>query len=33
MKRNDDFAERHEHLASLTDEQLEARFWNSQINS
>lgn len=27
MKRNDDFAERHEHLASLTDEQLEARFW------
>lgn len=27
MKRNDDFQERRAHLAELTDEQLEARFW------
>ena len=27
MKRNDDFQERRKHLADLTDEQLEARFW------
>lgn len=27
MKRNDDFKERRAHLADLTDEQLEARFW------
>lgn len=27
MKRNDDYKERRAHLADLTDEQLEARFW------
>ncbi len=27
MKREDDFNNRHEHLKDLTDEQLEARFW------
>ncbi len=27
MKRNDDFQERRKHLADLSDEQLEARFW------
>lgn len=27
MKRNDDFEERRKHLASLSDEQLEQRFW------
>ena len=27
MKRNDDFEERLKHLASLSDEQLEQRFW------
>ena len=27
MKRNDDFNERRVHLAELSDEQLEARFW------
>ncbi len=27
MKRNDDYIERRAHLADLTDEQLEARFW------
>lgn len=27
MKRNDDFQERRQHLAALTDEQLKARFW------
>ena len=27
MKREDDFLVRREHLAGLTDEQLEARFW------
>lgn len=27
MKRNDDYLERREHLASLTDKQLEERFW------
>lgn len=27
MKRNDDFEARREHLANLTDEQLEERFW------
>ena len=27
MKRTDDFQERRAHLANLTDDQLEARFW------
>ena len=27
MKRNDDYKERRAHLADLTDEQLEQRFW------
>lgn len=27
MKRNDDFEQRRKHLEGLTDEQLEARFW------
>ena len=27
MKRNDDYLERRAHLADLTDEQLEERFW------
>lgn len=27
MKREDDFQDRHQHLKDLTDEQLEARFW------
>ncbi|MBS4535392.1 ornithine aminomutase subunit alpha [Clostridium sp. D2Q-14] len=27
MKREDDFLKRREHLADLTEEQLEARFW------
>ncbi len=27
MKRSDDFQERRAHLANLTDDQLEARFW------
>lgn len=27
MKRNDDFQERRKHLANLTEEELEARFW------
>ena len=27
MKRDDDFKDRHQHLKDLTDEQLEARFW------
>lgn len=27
MKRNDDYQERRQHLADLSDEQLEARFW------
>ena len=27
MKRNDDFQQRRAHLAGLTDEQLEERFW------
>lgn len=28
VKRADDFEKRHEHLKNLTDEQLEARFWD-----
>ncbi len=28
MKRNDDFETRREHLASLSDEELHARFWS-----
>ena len=27
MKRDDDFKDRHQHLKDLTDEQIEARFW------
>ena len=27
MKREDDFQERRKHLANLTEEELEARFW------